>query len=481
MNLQENIRRILREENTLPNLIRRRFSEEELYKLVSNVERTFETHRISQQHREDVIDAEVDDFIMNSVYYGEFEDFDDEIYQDIYNLYREPLVDYIKSKIDMNLQESIRRILKEETEMLLYIFDPKTNKVIGFNLVYGSEEYNNIRYDENGRGKGYGFGPQKDNFNNTIKFDSLEDAQKWYSDRTEKDLQKQTQNQEYSDLSYIAYNIRKIDDLDYQVINRGSCFKFAKEISKLGYDKFTFIFSEEDQEVIHVYVKLTNNLYFDANGFHTKKEIKNQYYVGEDTEMYDSGIDELGNFSDLDTYECLTTIPIPDNVWKKVIQVIKKSKMNLQESIRRILREDVSNRAQEKLNQVLKTQGVVSASKVVGGLDNLVKKLGLEMDDLKTQEMLAKSFIYHTDIEDVDILHLEINRDRPDKVRIKIHFNTNNPASNMQSWLVRTLCDEMNKFFPFKTAVFWEPAFAGRGVTVVLDSEQLVNGDDEDI
>ena len=255
MNLQESIRKVLREENTLPNLIRRRFSEEELYKLVSNVERTFETHRISQQHREDVIDAEVDDFIMNSVYYGEFEDFDDEIYQDIYNLYREPLVDYIKSKIDMNIQESIKKVLREER----------------------------------------------------------------------------------------------------------------------------------------------------------------------------------------------------------------------------------SNRTQEKLKEMIKTLGVVLASKAVGGLDNLVKKLGLEMDDLKTQEMLAKSFIYHTDIEDVDILHLEINRDRPDKVRIKIHFDTNNPASNMESWLVRTLCDEMNRFFPFTIAAYWEPAFAGRGVTVVLDSEQIVNGDDEDL
>ena len=36
MNIQRHIRRILREENTLPNLIRRRFSEEELDKLVSN-------------------------------------------------------------------------------------------------------------------------------------------------------------------------------------------------------------------------------------------------------------------------------------------------------------------------------------------------------------------------------------------------------------------------------------------------------------
>lgn len=94
--------------------------------------------------------------------------------------------------------------------------------------------------------------------------------------------------------------------------------------------------------------------------------------------------------------------------------------------------------------------------------------------------MLVKSFIYHTDIEDVDILHLEINRDRPDKVRIKIHFDTNSPARNMESWLVRTLCDEMNKFFPFKTAASWDPEFASRGATVILDSEKIVNTDDEE-
>ena len=155
--------------------------------------------------------------------------------------------------------------------------------------------------------------------------------------------------------------------------------------------------------------------------------------------------------------------------------------MSLQESIRRILREERSNKTQENLKEMIKTLGVVLASKAVGGLDNLSKVLNLDLNDLKTQEMLSKSFIYHTDIEDVDILHLEINRDRPDKVRIKIHFNTNNPASNMQSWLVRTLCDEMNKFFPFRTMASWEPAFAGRSVTVVLDSEQIVNGEDEEI
>ena len=155
--------------------------------------------------------------------------------------------------------------------------------------------------------------------------------------------------------------------------------------------------------------------------------------------------------------------------------------MNLQESIRRILREEIPNRGKDKLIHMIKTLGVILTSKMVGGLENLSKALNFDLNDLKTQEMLVKSFIYHTDIEDVDILYLEINKDRPDKVIIKIHFDTNNPASNMESWLVRVLCDEMNKFFPFKTGASWDPAFAGRGVTVILDSEQIVNGDDEEI
>ncbi len=147
--------------------------------------------------------------------------------------------------------------------------------------------------------------------------------------------------------------------------------------------------------------------------------------------------------------------------------------------IRHTLKEETG--IQNRLNQLIKQSGIINASNAVGGFTNLVKILGLEMSDLKTQEMLVKNFIYYVDIEDIDISHLEINKDRSDKVRIKIHFETNNPASNMESWLVRTLCDEMNRFFPFTIAASWEPAFAGRGVTVILYPEQLVNGDDEDI
>ena len=148
----------------------------------------------------------------------------------------------------------------------------------------------------------------------------------------------------------------------------------------------------------------------------------------------------------------------------------------MKELIRHTLKEETG--IQNRLNQLIKQSGIINASNAVGGFTNLVKILGLEMSDLKTQEMLVKNFIYHTDIEDVDILYLEINKDRPDKVRIKIHFDTNDPASNMESWLVRTLCDEINKFFPFKTAASWEPTFASRGVTVILNSKRIEETDE---
>jgi len=226
----------------------------------------------------------------------------------------------------MNLNENILRIksmmgINESEEELFYIFDPKDNKIIGFNIT-SEDELNNLIYDENGNNLGYGWGLQ------LKRFDSLDDIQQWNQEKTGDINTKQTQNSKYPDLSYIASNLRKIDGLDYYTINRGSCFKFAKEISELGYNTFTFIFSNEEQEVIHVYIKLNNNLYFDATGFHSKKEIKDEYISGEDNDMYDSDISELDHYCSLDTYNTLTTIPISNQLWKKVVSVIKKSSSN---------------------------------------------------------------------------------------------------------------------------------------------------------
>ena len=151
---------------------------------------------------------------------------------------------------------------------------------------------------------------------------------------------------------------------------------------------------------------------------------------------------------------------------------------NLQENIRRILKEETS--LQSMLNELIKSRGIVDASNSVGGFDNLVKILNFDLDNINTQEMLVKNFIYYAKLEGIDILYLEINRNRPDKVRIKINFDTNIYDSNVNSWVTRTMSDEINSFFPFKSSPYWEPSFAGRGVTVVLDSEEITKDDDED-
>jgi len=152
---------------------------------------------------------------------------------------------------------------------------------------------------------------------------------------------------------------------------------------------------------------------------------------------------------------------------------------NLQEHIKKILKEETS--VQKKLMGLFKNQGIKAATTAVGGFDNFSKILNLDLDDIEIQEMLVKNFIYHSKLKGIDILHLEINRNKPDKVRIKIYFDRNADGWNVETWVTRTMSDEINKFFPFKSTPYWEPVFAGRGVTVVLDSEQITNEDEEEI
>lgn len=112
-------------------------------------------------------------------------------------------------------------------------------------------------------------------------------------------------------------------------------------------------------------------------------------------------------------------------------------------------------------------------SKSVGGFKNVVKILNLDVTNIDTQEMLVKNFINFVEFDDVEISGLQVYRNRPDKVRIKIYFKTNLMASNMESWVISSFRDEMNKFFPFKSNAVYEPAFAGRNTTVVLDAEEI--------
>jgi hypothetical protein len=233
----------------------------------------------------------------------------------------------IRQMIDKvkNFKQFVNENYSKTNEMLLYVFD-KNNNVMAFNIPSDNrEELNNWLYDENGKNRG-GYGVQLDDDKNYLKFNSIQDVQKWVDNRNENHILKATKNDAYPDLSNIALQLRKLKDIHFTDINRGSCFKFAKKVSKLGYKNFTFIFSDEEQVVIHVYIKLSNNLYWDANGFHNKKEIISDYEIGKGNDMFDGDINELNHHCDIDTYQSLTTIPIDNNTWNKITKIININK-----------------------------------------------------------------------------------------------------------------------------------------------------------
>jgi hypothetical protein len=115
-----------------------------------------------------------------------------------------------------------------------------------------------------------------------------------------------------------------------------------------------------------------------------------------------------------------------------------------------------SSSIQERLNSLMKTSGVVIASKAVGGFKNLVKILKLDLEDVNAQEMLVKNYIYFADVEDVEVDFIEV-KNRANRKLIKIYFGTDSNARNIESWYSRTITDEMNDFFPFKVDVSWHP------------------------
>lgn len=216
---------------------------------------------------------------------------------------------------------------EKSEEMYLYVSD-KDDKIIAYNILNQDREtLNSYLYDKNGKSMG-GYGVQYDENKNFIKFDSQQDAQNWLNSRNENYLNKMTYRKQYPKLSYIAKELRLNKSVDYQIINRGHCFKFAFEIYKhLGYSNFTFIHSDEEQETVHVYLKLNDNLYFDAYGFHSKSDVESDYELdGENNFMYDSGYKELEHYKEIDTDQSLTTIPLSKQDWDIIVGIINKSK-----------------------------------------------------------------------------------------------------------------------------------------------------------
>ena len=150
--------------------------------------------------------------------------------------------------------------------------------------------------------------------------------------------------------------------------------------------------------------------------------------------------------------------------------------MRIKDNIRRILKEETS--VQTKLKNKIDSFGIRSVIKLMG-LNNIVKVLDLDLNDVDTQVMLVKNFIYHTKVEDIELSFLEVRTAASGGKIIKIYFTTESLASNITSWYVHNLCDELDKLFPFRVKPSWSPVFGSRNSKVFLDSEVIKDDEEE--
>lgn len=228
--------------------------------------------------------------------------------------------DFKLAKFENFVNEAFKGDIKNN----LYVVD-KNGKIIAFNLTYEeTQKVPGFYYDETGSPiEGRSWGAQVID-NTKVNFKNLEEIQVWYDERDNKYLMKKTFRKEYSELSKIAKELYASKIVDHSIINRGSCFKFAKMISDaLGYNNFTYVFSDEEQAEIHVYIKLSKNLYFDANGFSTLKEVNEDYINDEDCYLSDSNDkEELNSLADIDTSQALSTIELSNVEIKEVKRII---------------------------------------------------------------------------------------------------------------------------------------------------------------
>ena len=123
---KELIKRILREESKLPSFIRRRYSEEDIDELISNVKFSIPKYD-DDTNIDDVIYDEVREFMMGKSDFGYFGTLRNVLIGNEYfvqlSKFEEPLRDYIKSVIlNTNLQESKNTSLQDK---LLHILKSK--------------------------------------------------------------------------------------------------------------------------------------------------------------------------------------------------------------------------------------------------------------------------------------------------------------------------------------------------------------------
>jgi len=131
MNLQESIRRILREETELPLFIRRRFNHKDLDQLINDVEDAILRYG-NDKHIDDAIYDEVRGFITEFVDYEDWHNMNDNKYWDTWLKYETPLVNYVKHIL--NNKKHNEKEMSEEKELDEYARTLKNARQQGVGL-----------------------------------------------------------------------------------------------------------------------------------------------------------------------------------------------------------------------------------------------------------------------------------------------------------------------------------------------------------
>ena len=153
--------------------------------------------------------------------------------------------------------------------------------------------------------------------------------------------------------------------------------------------------------------------------------------------------------------------------------------MNLEENIKRILKEETS--LQSKLQSMIDTKGIDIASTAVGGMKNVAKILNLDLNDVDTQSMLVKNFIENTKVDEIDVQSVDVRPSASGKI-LTVNFKTDDTAANVASWYVREICEYLSKeLFPFRVQPSWNPVFASGGCKIFLDANIIGDEEDENI
>ena len=127
--------------------------------------------------------------------------------------------------------------------------------------------------------------------------------------------------------------------------------------------------------------------------------------------------------------------------------------MSLKSKILKIIKEETS--FQNKIENLLDTQGVYKTSNVLGGLDQLVSVLDLDLNDESTRDMLVINFIEHIEGLNVISVNLDINHLGRKILTVEI----GEPYPRFHSPYALGISGKINKFFPFKSQPVGHPVF----------------------